>query len=245
MTRIAVTLLALTLLLQGIILYRQQTPATRSAQPATENVEDRHLTISIVNAPKFGMPHAKATVVEFSDFECPFCRRYTLETFPQVKNAFVDSGLISYAFIHLPLSIHPHAMLAATAAECARHQDRFWEMHDGLFRAAQLEQLTAGSVRQVATVTGLRMDVFDACLPSAAEHVRSDVQEALRLELQSTPAFVIGVPAKDGEIAIVRRIRGAQPFDVFAAAIKEVTGQARVSELQHGGDGPSGRTSAD
>ena len=83
--------------------------------------------------PVLGDANAKVTVIEFTDFQCPFCGRHFEQTFGQIKENYVDSGKVKYVLRDFPLSFHPHAEEAAEAAECANDQGKFWEMHDELF----------------------------------------------------------------------------------------------------------------
>ena len=80
-----------------------------------------------------GNTDAKVTVIEFSDFQCPFCKQHVEETQPALDEEFVDSGKVMWVFKHFPLSIHPQAPAAGAAAECAADQGKFWEMHELLF----------------------------------------------------------------------------------------------------------------
>jgi protein-disulfide isomerase len=176
--------------------------------PATIAPADEEMTI--------GDPNAPVTVVEFSDYQCPYCAHHSLETWPLIRAEFVDSGRVRWVFKDLPLtSIHPQAFKAAEAARCAGEQEAFWEMHDRLF-AGQAEW--SGQATHVATFEGYAADLgldtasFSACLESGrwAEAVNADTAEALSLGMQGTPAFFIdGYP-----------VRGAQPFELFQYAIE-------------------------
>ena len=90
-------------------------------------------TIDIGRLPQLGDKNAKVTIVEFSDLECPFCRRFFLDTFPQLKKEYIDTGKAVFYFRHFPLSFHPLALPFANAAECANDQGKFWEMHDKIY----------------------------------------------------------------------------------------------------------------
>jgi len=90
-------------------------------------------TISESNIPAFGNANAPVTLVEFSDFECPFCQKYFSESYPQIKKDYIDTGKVKVVFKHYPLSFHPSAKPMAVAAECANEQGKFWEMHDKMF----------------------------------------------------------------------------------------------------------------
>jgi protein-disulfide isomerase len=142
-----------------------------------------------------GDPEAPVVVVEFSDFECPACRRHALETQPQLDTEFVRSGQVRWVFKHLPLKAHRHALVAATAAECASDQGQFWPMHDLLFAEAEawsaqdaIDATLAGLARKL----DLDVAAFSACLASRRplERVIHDVFDAQGV-VKTTPTFII------------------------------------------------------
>src|SRR5512144_2213195 len=108
-------------------------PLSKPARSAVQDIATQnpkaHVTL-VTNTARVGQP----VIIEVSDFQCPFCRRFATETLPQVKKDLLDSNTVAYGFINLPLeSIHPDAMTAAKSLACARNQKRFWEMHAWLF----------------------------------------------------------------------------------------------------------------
>ena len=175
-----------------------------------------------------GSPDAPVTIVEFSDYQCPFCARHYQETWPQIRSEFVDTGRVRYVFKDFPLtSIHPQADEAHETARCAGEQGAYWGMHDRLF-ARQSEW--AGQANHVAIFQGyaaeLKLDTqaFDACLESGrwTDAVNADLAEGVGLGVQGTPAFFIdGYP-----------LYGAQPFDVFQYAL-ELAEQGVLGEAYH------------
>lgn len=190
--------------------------------------------ISIAGLAAVGAPTAMLTIIEYSDFQCPYCRRYFLETWPLVEREYVRTGQVRYVFHHLPLDrIHPVAVAAAEGAECAARQGRFWEMHDRLFenpRALQREALT-----QHAAALQLDVPRFTRCMATEApSNIRSQISNAARLGVTSTPTFFIGRIESNGQVRVLRRIAGAQPFPVFKDVLEHLTqpsGQpARSSE---------------
>jgi protein-disulfide isomerase len=169
--------------------------------------------------PYKGDPEAGLVVVEISDFQCPFCQRHSLETQPTLDDAYVDTGGILWAFKHLPLPIHPQAVDAAVAAECAGDQGAFWPMHDLLFATVDRWAVeTSGSIlTELASELGLDAAGFSACLESRAalERVLSDSSDLSGI-VASTPTFII---LQDGR---ARVIEGAQPLADFQAFFNEV-----------------------
>lgn len=90
--------------------------------------------VDVGHLPALGDKNAKVTIVEFADLECPFCKRYFVDTFPQIKKEYIDTGKVAYYYRHFPLSFHPLALPFANASECANEQKKFWEMHDRVFQ---------------------------------------------------------------------------------------------------------------
>lgn len=166
-----------------------------------------------------GEPTAKLTLVEFSDYQCPFCARHVRETHPQIQKEYVETGKVRYVFLDLPLeSIHKLAFKAAEAANCAGEQGKYWEMHDRLFENQQaLEPWTAH-----AEAVGLDVAAFEACLASGkqAEEIRRDMAEARKAGITGTPGFFLAyTDPKTATVRTVASLKGAQPFAAFKAEI--------------------------
>jgi protein-disulfide isomerase len=159
--------------------------------------------------PALGAATAPVTIVEFSDFQCPFCQRVA-PTLKKLRETYGDKVRIVWKDFPLT-SIHPQAFKAAEAAQCAREQGKFWEYHDRLFANQQALQVEA--LKQYAAQLGLDAGKFDACVDSAkyAERVQAQMQVGTDLGVNSTPAvFVNG-----------RLLSGAQPYETFAQVIDE------------------------
>ncbi len=158
--------------------------------------------------PTWGPANAPVTIIEFSDYECPFCSRAEA-TINQVKKAY--EGKIRVVFRDFPLNFHQHAQKAHEAAGCAQEQGKFWEMHDKLF--ANQKALGIANLNTYATEIGLDMAKFETCLSSGAraDEVKNDLKEGQLAGVSGTPAFFING----------RFLSGAQPFDAFAAIIDE------------------------
>lgn len=105
-------------------------------KPEERSFEPKAKSIDIGDSPVLGESGAKVTIVEFSDFECPYCARHFTQTWPKIKSEYLDKGLIKLIFKNYPLTFHTNAQKAAEAAECAKEQGKFWEMHDKLFQAS-------------------------------------------------------------------------------------------------------------
>lgn len=157
-----------------------------------------------------GDENAPVTIVEFSDYECPFCARFYVQTYSQIDEQYIKTGKVKLVYRDFPLSIHPNAQKAAEAAECSGEQGKYYEMHDILF-----ENGANGGVadyKAYASQIGLNLAEFNECLDSGAmaAEVQKDFEEGQQYGVQGTPAFFI-----NGKL-----VSGAQPFNVFQQEIE-------------------------
>ena len=172
----------------------------------------------------FGDRSAHVAIIEFSDFQCPFCGNFFNTTYPLIYNDYVKTGKVAYFFRDFPLSsLHPAAAKAAEAARCADEQGKFREMHDRLFMNQQTLDVTYLPVH--AAALGLDQMQFKACLTSGryAVQVRADVEEGQRLGVKGTPSFFLGrYDARAATVAAMVRIDGAQPYSTFRDALDKL-----------------------
>jgi protein-disulfide isomerase len=188
----------------------------RPARPTTA-------TVSISNKPAMGSDSAPVTVVEFADYQCPYCLRFTKTTFPSLKRDYIDTGKVRWVALNLPLPFHKDARKAAQSAHCAGEQGKFWEMREELFKNPQ--KLAAEYLPEHAASVGIDVEAFNACLASDRHlaDIDQDAKDASEVRLTGTPSFIVGKTASDkitGQVVI-----GAQPLNVFNAAIKKALGE--------------------
>lgn len=166
-----------------------------------------------------GDPNAKVVVIEFSDFQCSFCRKHTTETQPILDEQFVDTNQVLWVFKHFPLSIHPQAPAAGAAAECAADQGKFWEMHTLLFASTESWSISDPTpvFSDLAQQLALNVDEFTTCLAgeSAAQRVQEDMDAGLPF-VRGTPTFIV---LYEGQGSI---IPGALPAERFTTILQEV-----------------------
>jgi len=180
-------------------------------------------TLNVRGEPFKGDPAARIAIVEYSDFECTFCGKYSREIYPQIVERYVKTGKLRYYFRDLPLPIHPNALPAAIAARCAGDQGKFWEMHDSLF--ANQSALSQKDFADRAAALGLDRKRFSECLSSAkyAEAIRKVAAGARQMGIDGTPAFAIGAVRADGEVITVNQVAlGVDSFEAFKAILDEV-----------------------
>lgn len=198
------------------LLERQQTAAAAQAAPAPASDK-----VKMSVAPgwySMGRDDAPVTMVEFADYQCPFCRKFHAETFAELKKNYIDTGKVRYVSRDLPLDFHPNAPGAAVAARCAGEQHKFWEMRE--LMVANAADLTSPSLLKYGSQINLDMTAFSGCLNNNTytTAIQKDVADAGALGISGTPSFVIGKTAND-QISGVR-IVGAVPYSVFDTAIK-------------------------
>ena len=194
-------------------------PSRASSLPSTP--------VSIADAWTKGNKAARVAIIEYSDFQCPFCGSHARQTLPALHEKYADSGKVLFAFRHLPLTqIHPLAMQASEAAECAGRQGKFWDMHHELFK--DQKELAFDSLLVKARTIGLQSAAFRACLGGEVRSkVDADMANARSLGITGTPAFLLGPVQGDGRIKITQRLSGAVPLQEFETAIEKLLNSAQ------------------
>ena len=182
--------------------------------------------VSLDDDPVLGDENAKVAIVEFSDYQCPFCRKFWTETYSQLKTEYVDTGKAKIVFRDFPLTqSHPSAQIAGEAAECARDVGKgdaaYWKMHDKIFTEQNILDSGSATGAVTKTVTFAASDLkkwakdlgydIESCLDSGKykSEVQKDLNEGASYGVQGTPAFFV-----NGKL-----LSGAQPFSAFKAAI--------------------------
>jgi protein-disulfide isomerase len=163
---------------------------------------------------------ATLAIVEYADFECPYCGKFEEEVYPQIFSDYIQTGKLKYYYRDLPLQMHPHAMPAARAARCAEEQGKFWEMHDKLF--ANQSALTEKGFSERAQELGLDSAKFFECLSTSDRYtgeIKQSAAAAQKMGIAGTPTFFIGKIDSNGEITNLRMVVGARPYNAFKSAI--------------------------
>jgi protein-disulfide isomerase len=203
-----------------------QAPQPAARAPGAETID---FTLGVAGAPVKGENGAKVTMVEFTDYQCPFCSRHFRQVWPQIEQDYIKTGKVKLVLRDMPLEqIHPQALKAAEAARCAGEQGKYWEMHDRLF--ANQSALGRKDLTAHAQAVGLDGGAFDQCVDSAREtpKVRNDVIDATRGGARGTPVFFLGLTDPNSpDLKAVRLIRGAQPYAVFKEAIDNLLAAAK------------------
>lgn len=188
----------------------QPTPTENQAQQPT-NQQPTRVQVSADDDPVMGSKDAPVTMIEFSDFQCPYCERFYSQTLPQLEENYIKTGKVRLVFRDFPLSFHQYAQKAAEASECANEQGKFWEYHNKLYE--NQAALDVDSLKKYAKDLGLDSSKFDQCLDSGkmASEVQKDFTDGQSYGVSGTPSFFIN------GIELV----GAQPYSAFQQLIEQ------------------------
>ncbi len=200
-------------------------PTLAGGQPSAQ--PSGSVKVSTDNDPVLGDKNAPLTLIEFSDYECPSCKRSFTDLLPELKKAYIGTGKVKLVYRDFPLSFHANAEKEAEAAECARSlgsDATYYNFHDQIFT-----QTTSGGtgialtqLPVIAKDLGLNVDRFQQCLDSGKfkDEVAKDIADGTAAGVSGTPSWIIGSSSKDGQIE-GQLIVGAQPFSVFKVIIDE------------------------
>jgi protein-disulfide isomerase len=197
--------------------------AALSAAPKAED-EPQFVHVAL-DAREYALGRADAplTLLEFTDYQCPYCRRFQAEAWPLIKKNYIDTGKLRFVVRDLPLQFHSSALPAAEAAHCAGEQGKFWEMHHALLSGD--DPLADGGIDRRATQLGLDLERLHTCTRANRYQsaIERNVATAEALNVNGTPAFVLGRMANGGLEG--QLVSGAQPYAEFDAAFKQLLAQ--------------------
>jgi protein-disulfide isomerase len=187
-------------------------------QPGPGQQQITKANVSIEGAYAIGSKDAPVTMVEFTDFQCPFCQQFHVQTFAQLKKNYIDTGKLRFVSRDLPLDFHPNALQAAQAGRCAGELGQFWAMRDRM--NSNPDKLDMASLAEFALDLKLNVTNFRSCIESGKykNAIRSDSQTAEKIGANGTPSFVLGKSTPEGVEGEL--IIGAMPYEVFDQKIK-------------------------
>jgi protein-disulfide isomerase len=191
----------------------------REARPTTALAP-----VATAGFPAKGSVNAPVTIVEFSDFQCPFCARHVKNTLPKIEENFVNTGKLRYVFMDNPIPSHRFAAKAAEAAHCAGDQGKYWEMHHQIFTSQH--RIRESAFATFAGEIGLDATAFERCMTTGShtERVQASRRQAGAVGARATPTFIIGKTRPDGQV-VGDLIIGAKSYDSFAVAINRLLAQ--------------------
>jgi protein-disulfide isomerase len=216
---ISVSILAIVLVV--VVLFRDRATLPRSMSAGgAQSLPRQPLTLD--GAWLDGNRSAQAVVIEYADFQCPYCRQFAVGTLNDIRRSYIATGKILFVFHSMPLTqLHSFAFRAAVAAECAGREGKFWQLHDGLF--AKPENVRVDRWMRLAAVAGIDMQKFTLCLTGSAPlKVRQEMENAEALSIVSTPTFFVGKQRADHLVDAVGRHSGVMSLAEFSAFIKPV-----------------------
>jgi protein-disulfide isomerase len=188
--------------------------------------------IDLKNAPQKGSADALVALIEYSDYECPFCIRHFKETMPLIDKNYIETGKILYSFKDFPIDqLHPQARRAHEATQCVGtlQPAKYWDMHNRMFGAPALH--TPEALETTATGLGINAAAYKECLASGrtTAGIRATGEEATAFGANGTPAFFVGIIDKaTNQVKITRALSGALPFTQFAQVIEAALAQAKA-----------------
>ena len=182
--------------------------------------------VATKDSPALGDPDAPITLVEFTDYQCPFCRKFYINTLSKIKEQYIIPGKVRLVLRDLPLGFHAKARPAAKAAHCAREQGKFWEMHDALFEGGG--KLNSEDFTHFAEQIGVDDFPFQECMASSRhdQAIDRDIADAGKASIRGTPGFVLGKTTEDEIQGSL--ISGAQSFSSFKSQIDRLLAKLKV-----------------
>ena len=196
--------------------------ASARPEPSPTNIPVPSTRVQIRPALTMGDGNSSWVLVVYSDFECHYCGSFARETLPTIIEQYVKPRLLRISFKHLVLeAIHPNALNAAIAAECAGRSGRFWEMHDALFKRQALQHSAL-----IAQADALGIPSIMTCMEgSVGETVRADTSEARTFGVRGTPFFLLGQAQSDGMVRGRKTLRGSQDIRTFVRFLDDAMGR--------------------
>ncbi len=204
-----------------------QAPAAAAPQAAAPQAPSGPVKVSVADEPVLGNKNAPVTLVEFVDYECPFCKRFIDQTFADIKKTYIDTGKVKLVMRNFPLSFHQNAHKESQAALCARDQGGdavYFKYHDEIFKRTTSNGtgLALDQLPKIANDLGLDGNKLQSCLTEERykAKVDQDIAEGTKVGVSGTPAFFVGKSSLgneiDGEIVV-----GAQPYSAFQTIIDQ------------------------
>ena len=196
---------------------------TQKTKAASAEIINLKTDLLIKGDPILGNPNAPITIVEFSDFECPYCQRFHHETLPKLQSEYIDKNLVRFVHKDLPLPFHKHATKAAQVARCSMEQDNYWLTYKALYTKQNC--LDCQGVLTIAKTAGLNVARLKKCLKSGkvASIVNSNISEAKLNGIRGTPTFVIGPSQGDKHRGKI--VNGAIPWPQFRLLVENALGK--------------------
>lgn len=197
----------------------QQKVSTLEQKQAAQQPKQVPIPLAGLEKMTLGKQDATIAILEFSDYECPYCAKHYQKVLPKLQERYIDKGTVKYVMKDFPLEFHAHAKKASLSVRCAGEQGQYWAMHNTIFDAhgQATDQLIEDTVKQLK----LDNQAFKQCLSNPAQlaAIEKDIALGAGLGISGTPAFVIGT-IKDKQLINYKRFDGVQSFETFAGIIE-------------------------
>jgi protein-disulfide isomerase len=209
------------------LLLAQQVQAAKPIAPAAgTSLQQTVVSVPVANHEFLGAADAPVVLVEYTDYQCPFCRRFHERAWPELRSRYVDTGKVRFEVRDMPLAFHEEALPAALVARCAGRQGKFWPVFEALL--GKPEAMTKDGPRQAAINAGAAGPLLDQCTrdPTVRQGIDADTADAERIGVDGTPGFVIA--RRRGDKLEGTLILGAQPTSTFAARIDALLAEPQL-----------------
>lgn len=208
--------------LAALLVWQNYSAANASRPVADRTIQVPTKPINISGNPTKGSEVAPIALIEYTDFECPYCATVANGSLRQLATEYVQTGKVLFIVKNLPLPMHLMAPRASVMALCAGEQGKFWEMHDALF--TRNARLTEPDLQGLGSQIGLDRAVYQTCLDSDRPQtlITADKAEAAEFGIKSTPTFVFGRLQRDGQVKATDVLRGAQSIEELRAVLNRL-----------------------
>jgi len=224
-------LISLGLIINGTLVYLSSSGKsvdnTQTVAKESDNITDGKIEVHTRSSPVWGEGDAPVTIVEFSDFECPYCKKAYHEILPQLKRDYIDSGKLKFVYRNVPLETHSTARLKAVSALCAkelRDDDAFYTFHNLIYENTENPMPVSDLMKEIAKSINLDAEDFKTCVnenKNIADMIDLDIADGYQVGGNGTPTWFIGKTDKNGDIIKAVRVVGAQPYSVFKILIDQ------------------------
>jgi protein-disulfide isomerase len=208
------------------LLEKQLQLASNGTHAQGTSIDSQNVSIKLPqDIRSLGKDNAPVTIVEFSDYQCPFCSKFHKSTFAELKKNYIEPGTVRFISLDLPLDFHPNAAQAAEAVRCAGDQGKFWEMRDAMIEHS--DNLSKESILTLASSIVNDPTALRVCMESGKYKaaVESNKAEANKTGVTGTPTFIVGKTAKESLSG--PRLVGAMPYTAFDFEIKKILAEHR------------------
>ena len=225
---ISAIMLSLAILFHGLLVHGSSNTTQQIVVNQTTPNEDGTFIVSTKNAPVWGKKDAPVTIIEFSDFDCPFCTKAYNQILPELKKDFIDTGKLRFIYRNAPLEIHTNAKTKATAALCVqalKGDEAFYSYHNQLYENTENKQPVNELLTNLAKNEKVNPNELSKCLKdnqTVLDQIELDIADSYQLGANGTPTWFIGKTNEKGDMIKGIRVVGTQPYSVYRILINQL-----------------------